>query len=63
MGKIPDGWINCPSESLKIISDGFMVFKTPLDKRYNHRIITEKRFHVETIFSSTYKKKVKFPEN
>lgn len=62
IGQIPHGWINCPQESLELIADRFMVFKTPLDKRYNNRIITGKRFHIETIFLSMFKKKVIFHE-
>lgn len=60
MGKIPAGWINCPNESIEIIANTFMVFKTPLDKKYNNQISTSKRFHIETIFLSISKQKVIF---
>ncbi|ESO04324.1 hypothetical protein HELRODRAFT_156994 [Helobdella robusta] len=49
--KVPPKWLHCPRRST-LISDKFMVFKTPLDEKYDRELPNEYRFNLKMVFES-----------
>ncbi|ESO07460.1 hypothetical protein HELRODRAFT_92373 [Helobdella robusta] len=47
--KIPSRWLNCPRRST-LISNKFVVFKAPLDRKYDRIVPEECRFSLEMLF-------------
>lgn len=58
-GPIPPRWLNCPRKSNTLVASRFLVFKTPLDERYNDQVAAEYRFPPSMLFSSMKQYKVK----
>lgn len=56
--EIPRGWMNCPRESFRAISNTFVALKTPLDFKYNSKIPIFNRFNPRMFFSSMSRKHV-----
>lgn len=55
--KIPPRWLNCPRKSDGFIVEKFVVFKAPLNPRFNSSIPVPNRFHPNMIldFVKTHK--------
>jgi len=57
--KTPANWINCPSMAdTTIAEDLFVVFKTPLDFKFNKQVHSKKRFNTDMVFSVLAERKV-----
>ena len=50
--RVPDDWLNCPAIAAKVIGETFIVFKTPLDSRYDAVIEDNLRLHPDAVFEA-----------
>jgi len=51
---IPHDWMNCPPIAISGIANAFVVFKTPLDYKYNNKIAIHKRFGPNMVFQHMF---------
>lgn len=58
-GLVPPRWLRCPRKSVGLLINKFLVFKTPLDHRFDDQISDEHRFPVDFVFNSMKSYKVK----
>lgn len=58
-GPVPERWLKCPRKAVDLVQGKFLVFKTPLDERFNDQVPEQYRFHVDFVFSSMKSYKVK----
>ncbi|CAG0903496.1 unnamed protein product [Darwinula stevensoni] len=58
-GKIPHHWLDCPETSSSLVGGKFLVFKTPLDPKFDDQLPNEKRFHPKTAIRSMESLRVK----
>ncbi|XP_050063197.1 mRNA-capping enzyme-like [Aphis gossypii] len=52
--RIPNDWMNCPPIATSGIANSFVVFKTPLDYKYNSTIAFHKRFNPQMVFQHMF---------
>ncbi|KAF0727432.1 mRNA-capping enzyme-like, partial [Aphis craccivora] len=52
--RIPNDWLNCPPIATSGIANSFVVFKTPLDYKYNSTIAFHKRFNPKMVFQHMF---------
>ncbi|ESN99963.1 hypothetical protein HELRODRAFT_113375 [Helobdella robusta] len=55
---VPPRWLHCPRKSA-LIENKFLVFKTPLDEKYDDQISEDCRFNLEMVFESVKNMKLK----
>ena len=55
---IPKRWLGCPRKSLQLLVGKFLIFKTPLDHKYDDQVPDECLFPVDFVFNSMKSYKV-----
>lgn len=58
-GPVPDRWLRCPRKSVGLLMNKFLIFKTPLNHRFDDQVPEEYRFPVDFVFNSMKSYKVK----
>jgi len=57
-GPVPERWLKCPRKSFNLCQEKFLIFKTPLNERFDSQVSEQYRFPVDFIFASMKSYKV-----
>ncbi|KAK3858414.1 hypothetical protein Pcinc_035397 [Petrolisthes cinctipes] len=58
-GPVPPRWLMCPRKSNHLVGNKFLVFKTPLNSKFDDQVPPEHRFSPQMLFASMKSYKVK----